>query len=108
MYKRQVLEESTSPIALENSEFFVELEDESRYVTKYKDNGQMDSSQANGEEADGILLEDFGVIVLDGTDATGLDAGSAGVELLKLGIVEVYLLKDGLISWQEESLPLVK
>ena len=72
-----VLEESTSPIALENSEFFIELEDESRYVTKYKDNGQMDSSQANGEEADGILLEDFGVIVLDGTDATGLDAGSA-------------------------------
>ena len=38
----------------------------------------------------------------------GLDAGSAGVELLKLGIAEVYLLKDGLISWQEESLPLVK
>ena len=32
-------------------------------------------SQVNGEEADGILLEDFGVIVLDGTDATGLDAG---------------------------------
>ena len=72
-----VLEESTSPIALEDSEFFIELEDESRYVTKYKDNGQMDSSQNNGEEADGILLEDFGVIVLDGTDATGLDAGSA-------------------------------
>ena len=70
-----VLEESTSPIALENSEFFIELEDESRYVTKYKDNGQMDSSQSNGEEADGILLEDFGVIVLDGTDASGLDAG---------------------------------
>ena len=38
----------------------------------------------------------------------GLDAGGAGVELLKLGIEEVYLLKDGLISWQEESLPLVK
>ena len=38
----------------------------------------------------------------------GLDAGSAGVELLKLGIAEVYLLKDGLISWQEESLPLIK
>ena len=35
------------------------------------------SSQSNGEEADGILLEDFGVIVLDGTDATGLDAGDA-------------------------------
>ena len=39
---------------------------------------------------------------------SGLDAGGAGVELLKLGIEEVYLLKDGLISWQEESLPLVK
>ncbi len=38
----------------------------------------------------------------------GLDAGGAVVELLKLGIEEVYLLKDGLISWQEESLPLVK
>jgi len=37
----------------------------------------MESSQANGEEADGILLEDFGVIVLDGTDATGLNAGDA-------------------------------
>ena len=37
----------------------------------------MESSQSNGEEADGILLEDFGVIVLDGTDGTGLDAGSA-------------------------------
>ena len=35
------------------------------------------SSQANGEEADGILLEDFGVIVLDGTDATGLRCWSA-------------------------------
>ena len=51
-----VLEESTSPIALENSEFFIELEEENKYVTKYKDNGQMESSQANGEEADGILL----------------------------------------------------
>ena len=37
----------------------------------------------------------------------GLDAGSAGVELLKLGIEEVYLLKDGLFSWLVESLTLV-
>ena len=59
-----MLEESTSPIALEDSEFFIELEEENKYVTKYRDNGQMESSQANGEEADGILLEDFGVIVL--------------------------------------------
>ena len=26
----------------------------------------------------------------------------------KIGIEEVYLLRNGLISWQEESLPLVK
>ena len=51
------LEESTSPIALENSEFFVELEDSNKDEGKYKDNGQMESSQANGEEADGISLE---------------------------------------------------
>ncbi len=51
------LEESTSPIALENSEFFVELEEETKYKTKYRDNGQTESSQANGEEADGISLE---------------------------------------------------
>ena len=52
-----VLEESTSPIALENSEFFIELEEETKYKTKYRDNGQTESSQANGEEADGISLE---------------------------------------------------
>ena len=28
---------------------------------------------SNALEADGILLEDFGVIVLDGADVTGLD-----------------------------------
>ena len=35
------------------------------------------ATRPNGEEADGILLEDFGVIVLDGTDASGLDTGDA-------------------------------
>ena len=38
----------------------------------------------------------------------GIDSGGAGVELKKLGIEKVYLLKHGLLSWQEESLPLVK
>ena len=60
--------------------------EENKYVTKYKDNGQMESSQANGEEADGILLEDFGVIVLDGTDATGAlvyeaNCGTEGIDV---------------------------
>ena len=57
-----ILEEATigvleQPIALENSEFFIELEDENKYVTKYRDNGQMEASQSHGEEADGISLE---------------------------------------------------
>lgn len=51
------VEGGESPIALEDSEFFIELEEESKYSTKYKENGQTESSQANGEEADGISLE---------------------------------------------------
>ena len=77
-FRQHILAENEqSPIALESGNFFVELEDANKYTTKYKDNGQMESSQANGEEADGILLEDFGVIVLDGTDASSLNAGDA-------------------------------
>ena len=38
----------------------------------------------------------------------GLDAGSAGVELKRIGVEEVFLLRNGLISWYEESLPLIK
>ena len=52
-----IVEGGESPIALENSEFFLELEEETKYKTKYRDNGQTESSQANGEEADGISLE---------------------------------------------------
>ena len=51
------VEGGESPIALEDSEFFVELEEETKYKTKYRDNGQTESSQAHGEEADGISLE---------------------------------------------------
>ena len=38
----------------------------------------------------------------------GIDAGGAGVELKNIGVEKVMLLKYGLISWAEESLPLVK
>ena len=38
----------------------------------------------------------------------GIDSGGAGVELKNLGVEKVMLLKYGLISWAEESLPLVK
>ena len=57
------------------------------------------------EQQEHLLNKGKAVVVIT---ENGLDAGSAGVELMKLGIVEVYLLKDGLISWQEENLPLVK
>ena len=52
-----------------------------------------------------LLKKEKGLIVVS---ENGIDSGGAGVELKKLGIENVYLLKHGLLSWQEESLPLVK
>ena len=52
-----------------------------------------------------LLKKGKAVIVVS---ENGLDAGSAGVELKKIGVEEVFLLRNGLISWYEESLPLIK
>ena len=52
-----------------------------------------------------LLKKEKALIVVS---ENGIDSGGAGVELKKLGIEKVYLLKHGLLSWQEESLPLVK
>ena len=52
-----------------------------------------------------LLKKEKALIVVS---ENGIDSGGAGVELKKLGIENVYLLKHGLLSWQEESLPLVK
>ena len=57
------------------------------------------------EQQEHLLKKDKAVVVIS---ENGLDAGSAGVALQKIGIDEVYLLRNGLISWQEESLPLIK
>ena len=80
--------------------------------TREKDNfdtghihGSINIQKDSFEKQEHLLNKGKPVVVIT---ENGLDAGSAGVELLKLGIAEVYLLKDGLISWQEESLPLVK
>ena len=59
----------------------------------------------NFEKQEHLLNKGKAIVVIS---ENGLDAGSAGVQLQKLGIKEVYLLRNGLISWQEESLPLVK
>ena len=52
-----------------------------------------------------LLKKEKALIVVS---ENGIDSGGAGVELKKLGIEKVYLRKHGLLSWQEESLPLVK
>ena len=67
--------------------------------------GSINIQKTSFEKQEHLLKKNKPVVVIT---ENGLDAGSAGVELLKLGIKEVYLLKDGLISWQEENLPLVK
>lgn len=67
--------------------------------------GSINVQKESFEQQEHLLNKGKAVVVIT---ENGLDAGSAGVELMKLGIVEVYLLKDGLISWQEENLPLVK
>ena len=67
--------------------------------------GSINVQKDSFEKQEHLLNKGKPIVVIT---ENGLDAGGAGVELLKLGIEEVYLLKDGLISWQEESLPLVK
>ena len=86
-------------------EKFLDWQCQSRIQAFRTQNGRPNSSMAP------ILLDKKGnellrIIVV--ISENGLDAGSAGVELQKMGIEEVYLLRNGLISWEEESLPLVK
>ena len=67
--------------------------------------GSINVQKDSFEKQEHLLNKGKPIVVIT---ENGLDAGGAGVELLKLGIEEVEWLKDGLISWQEESLPLVK
>ena len=85
-YKNLVmLEGGEFPIALETGTLddsnittdFIQLEDNSASDGKYLNGGQSDTSNANAMDAVGILMEDFGNIVLDGTSSGGSNAGDA-------------------------------
>ena len=67
--------------------------------------GSINIQKENFSKQEHLLNQGKSVIVIS---ENGLDAGGAGVELKKLGVGEVLLLRNGLISWAEESLPLVK
>ena len=57
------------------------------------------------EQQEHLLKKEKGLIVVS---ENGIDSGGAGVELKKLGVENFFLLTHGRLSWQEESLPLVK
>ena len=67
--------------------------------------GSINIQKESFSKQEHLLNQGKSVIVIS---ENGLDAGGAGVELKKLGVGEVLLLRNGLISWAEESLPLVK
>ena len=83
---------------------FVDIRDREAFETGYI-HGSINIQKGSFEQQEHLLKKDKAVVVIS---ENGLDAGSAGVALQKIGIDEVYLLRNGLISWQEESLPLVK
>tara|TARA_B100000900_G_scaffold310382_1_gene269126 strand:+ start:596 stop:925 length:330 start_codon:yes stop_codon:yes gene_type:complete len=87
-----------------NQAIFVDIREKESFEVGHI-HGSINVQKDSFEKQEHLLNKGKAVVVIT---ENGLDAGSAGVELIKLGVEEVYLLKDGLISWQEESLPLVK
>jgi len=83
---------------------FVDIRDRDSFEKGYI-HGSINIQKDNFEKQEHLLNKGKAIVVIS---ENGLDAGSAGVELQKMGIEEVYLLRNGLISWEEESLPLVK
>ena len=83
---------------------FVDIRDRDPFESGHI-HGSINVQKDNFEKQEHLLNKGKAIVVIS---ENGLDAGSAGVQLQKLGIKEVYLLRNGLISWQEESLPLVK
>ena len=80
-----IIEGGETPIALETGTLddsnittdFIQLEDNNANDGKYLNGGQSDTSNANAIDAIGILMEDFGNIILDGTSSGGSNAGFA-------------------------------
>tara|TARA_B100002019_G_C20942270_1_gene437407 strand:- start:57 stop:461 length:405 start_codon:yes stop_codon:yes gene_type:complete len=87
-----------------NHAMFLDIRDKESFETGHI-HGSINIQKEGFEKQEHLLKKDKAVIVVS---ENGLDAGSAGVELKRIGIEQVYLLKNGLISWYEESLPLVK
>ena len=79
------LEGGEMPIALETETLddsnvttdFIQIEDNTANDGKYTNGGQSETSNANAVDAVGILMEDFGYIILDGTSSGGSNDGDA-------------------------------
>tara|TARA_Y100001958_G_C20913322_1_gene330584 strand:+ start:126 stop:530 length:405 start_codon:yes stop_codon:yes gene_type:complete len=87
-----------------NKAIFVDIREKEAFEVGHI-HGSINVQKESFDQQEHLLNNGKAVIVIT---ENGLDAGSAGVALQKLGIEQVFLLKNGLISWQEESLPLVK
>ena len=83
---------------------FLDIRDKDSFETGHI-HGSINIQKDSFEKQEHLLKKGKAVIVVS---ENGLDAGSAGVELKRIGVEEVFLLRNGLISWYEESLPLIK
>ena len=88
----------------QNAAFFLDIRDRDSFESGHI-HGSINVPKESFKQQEHLLVNDKAVIVVS---ENGLDAGGAGVELKQLGVKEVFLLKHGLVSWAEESLPLVK
>ena len=79
------LEGGEMPIALETGTLddsnvttdFIQIEDNTASDGRYTNGGQSETSNANAVDAVGVLMEDFGHIILDGTSSGGSNSGDA-------------------------------
>ena len=79
------LEGGEMPIALETGTLddsnvttdFIQIEDNTASDGRYTNGGQSDTSNANAVDAVGVLMEDFGYIILNGTSSGGSNSGDA-------------------------------
>ena len=86
----------SAAVAMVNADqaMFVDIRDKESFETGHI-HGSVNIQKDSFEKQEHLLKKGKAVIVVS---ENGLDAGSAGVELKKIGIEEVYLLRSGLIS----------
>ena len=96
----------SAAVAMVNADqaMFLDIRDKDTFETGHI-HGSINIQKDSFEKQEHLLKKGKAVIVVS---ENGLDAGSAGVELKRIGVEEVFLLRNGLISWYEESLPLIK